>query len=282
MTENRNRDYSKYDSMTTEELEKILRLDVSAPEGDETDTELLLYVMGVLAYRRRNNGIGKTALEAWESFQQNYLSEEEKCSKDIPGYHSRQTTLPWLRRMVAAVAVIVLLVSIPVTAKAFEWEDLWEVIARWAKETFSFVSSDDAEYSEPAIVDDLEYTSLKDMLERNNRSSDMVPTWIPDGFVLETTKKDVTPVQEVYSAFYLDNQKELTIRVRSYLQGDPEKAEINEELLEIYEVADVQYYIFSNVNQIRAVWIVESYQCNISGDLSIEEIKLMIDSIGKG
>ena len=281
MSENRNRDYSKYDSMTTEELEEILRLDMSAPEGDETDTELLLYVMGVLA-NRRNNSIGKTALEAWESFQQNYLSEEEECSKDIPGYHSLQTTLPWLRRMVAAVVVIVLLVSIPITAKAFEWEDLWEVIARWAKETFSFVSSDDAEYSEPAIVDDLEYTSLKDMLERNNRSSDMVPTWIPEGYVLERIEKDATPVQEIYKAFYLDNEREVIIHVRSYLQEDPEKVEINEDLLEIYEVANVKYYIFSNVNQIRAVWVIDSYQCNISGDLSIEEIKLMIDSIGKG
>lgn len=282
MSEDRSRDYSKYDSMTTEELEEILRLDVSAPEGDETDTELLLYVMGVLANRRKNNGTGKTALEAWESFQKNYLSEEEEYSEDILEYHSRQITLLWLRRMVAAVAVIVLLVAIPVTAKALEWEDIWEVIARWAKETFSFVSSDDAEYSEPAKDDNLEYSSLQDMLERNNIPHDMVPTWIPEGYVLEKIEIDVTPLQEVYRALYLDDKKELTIRVRSYLQGDPEKAEINEELLEVYEVADVQYYIFSNVNQIRAVWIMESYQCNISGDLSIEEIKLMIDSIGKG
>ncbi len=282
MSENRNRDYSKYDSMTTEELEKILRLDVAAPEGEETDTELLLYIMGVLAYRRRNNSTGKTALEAWESFQQNYLSEEEECSEDIPGYHSRQASLPWLHRMVAAVAVIVLLVSIPITAKAFEWEDIWEVIARWAKETFSFVSSEDEEYSEPAIVDDLEYTSLQDMLERNNIPHEMVPTWIPEGYVLEKIEIDVTPLQEIYKAFYLDNENELIIHVRSYLQEDPEKTEINEDLLEIYEVANVKYYIFSNVNQIRAVWIIDSYQCNLSGDLSVEEIKLMIDSIGKG
>lgn len=282
MSENRNRDYSKYDSMSTEELEEILRLDVTAPEGEETNTELLLYVMGVLAYRRRNNSTGKTALEAWESFQQNYLSEEEECAEDIPGYHSRQTTLPWLCRMVAAVAVIVLLVSIPVTAKAFEWEDLWKVIARWAKETFSFVSSDDAEYSEPAIADDLEYTSLQDMLERNNRSSDMVPTWIPKGYVLERIEKDITPVQEIYRAFYMDGDKEFAIRVRSYLQGDPDKIEVNEELIETIVISEVQYYIFSNVDQIRVVWIVDSYQCNISGDLSVEEVKLMIDSIGKG
>lgn len=282
MSENRNRDYSKYDSMTTEELEEILRLDVSAPEVEGEDTEILLYVMEVLANRRKNNSTGKTALEAWESFQQNYLSEDEDCSKDIPGYHSRQITFPWLRRLVAAAAVIVLLIYIPVTAKAFGWEDIWKFIAQWAKETFSFVTSEDVEYSEPAIADDLEYTSLQDMLERNNRSSDMVPTWIPKGYVLERIEKDITPVQEIYRAFYMDGDKEFAIRVRSYLQGDPDKIEVDEELIETIVISEVQYYIFSNVDQIRVVWIVDSYQCNISGDLSVEEVKLMIDSIRKG
>lgn len=282
MSENRNRDYSKYDAMTTEELEELLRLDASAPEGEGSDTEILLYVMGVLVNRRNTNITGKTALEAWESFQQNYLLEAEECLEDMQAYPSRRTTVPWLRRMIAAVAVIVLVVCVPVTAKAFDWEEIWEIFARWARETFSFVSVEDAEYSEPATYDDLEYSSLQDMLERNNRPYDIVPTWIPDGFVLERIEKDITPVQEIYIAFYLDGDKELSIRVRSYLQGDPDKIEVNEELIETDVISEVQYYVFSNKDQIRAVWIIDSYQCNISGDLSIEEIKMMIDSIGKG
>lgn len=93
MSENRNRDYSKYDDMTTEELEEILRLDASAPDGEDSDTELLLYVMEVLANRRKNMNItGKTALEAWESFQQNYLDEE--CSEDVQEPKKNRTATP--------------------------------------------------------------------------------------------------------------------------------------------------------------------------------------------
>ena len=93
MSENLNRgsrDFSKYDTMETAELEEILRLDAALPEGAESDTELLLYVMGVLADRRRNNGVaGKTAFEAWESFEKNYMPGEEECEEpsEIPPHH---------------------------------------------------------------------------------------------------------------------------------------------------------------------------------------------------
>ena len=68
MSENQNRrvgNLSKYDAMTTEELEEILRLDAEAPQEQESDIEMILYIMEVLAKRKRNNGhTGKTAQEA--------------------------------------------------------------------------------------------------------------------------------------------------------------------------------------------------------------------------
>ena len=280
MSENQNRDYAKYDSLTTEELEEILRLDASAPEGTDSDTELLLYIMGVLANRRNANSTGKTAQEAWESFQRNYLGEES--SEDVQEQHHPRITALWRRRLIAAAAILVLVIGLPLTVKAFDWDEIIQRVARWANETFSFAGSEEETVTEPAIGDDLEYTSLQDMLKRNGIPHDMIPTWIPEGYILESIKNDVTPIEEVYRAYYINGDKEFRIHIRSYLQGDPEKVEINEEILEVYEASGVQHYIFSNMDQIQAVWITGSYQCNISGDLSIEEIKQMIDSIGKG
>ena len=279
MSEDRNRDYSKYDSMTTQELEEILRLDAEAPEGRESDTELLLYVMGVLADRKKNNVTGKTAQESWESFRKNYLDGEYTEEMRVPKKH--RATKPW-RRLIAAAAVILLVVCIPLSAKAFGWDELWNVFAIWTKDTFSFVSGEKTQVSDPSPDDQDVYNSLQELLYENNRDPNLVPSWIPEGFVLENLEKEATPIEEIYIAFYLNGEKQLLIRVRSYLQGDPEKAEINEDLLEIYEVSGVQYYIFSNMGQMRVVWIKGSYQCNISGDLSMEEMKQMIDSIGKG
>lgn len=279
MSENRDRDFSQYDSMTTEELEEILRLDAETPEGEESDVELLLYVMEVLANRRRNTeNTGKTALEAWESFQQHYLSDEEDCIE----YKPEKRKVFWPRRLIAAAAAIALVVCIPLTANALGWEDIWNVFARWAKETFSFVAGEDAQVSEPSPVDQDQYTSLQELLLENNIDPNIVPSWIPDGYVLEVVEKDATPMQEVYLAKYKNQEQTFIICVQSYIESDPEKIEINEDLIEFYEASNVEYYIFSNADQIRAVWTEDSYECYVSGELTIEEMKLMIDSIGKG
>ena len=280
MSENRNRNYSKYDAMPTEELEEILRLDAAFPEREDSDTELLLYVMGVLANRRSNTELTKkTALESWESFQKNYLDEEN--SEDMWGPKNK-TTAPWLRRLITAVAVIALVVCLPLSAQAFGWEDLWNIFARWAKETFSFVTEEGANVTDPDLVYNSEIASLWELLEEGEHDADIIPTWIPDGFIIDHLERDATPVQEVYRALYLYGDKTLEIRIQTYLQGDPGKVEINEELIEIYKPSDIEYYLFTNNEHMHAIWTTDSYECYIAGDLTIEEIKLMIDSIGKG
>ena len=277
MSENLNRDFSKYEAMTTEELEEILRLDAEAPEGAETDTELLLYILEVLASREDTKDItGNCAQKAWESFQQNYMPEEARRSVE------RKKPVVWMRRLVATAAVAVILISIPISTKTLTLGEVWDIFARWAKETFSFVCGEDVEVSEPSPDDEYTYSSLQEMLEEHKRDASIVPTKVLDGFNLESIKKHITPTQEVYLARYTNGARKISIRVQNYLNEDFQKVEIEENYSEIYTVSGVNYYLFENVDQCRALWIVGTYECLISGDLSIEELKLMIDSIGKG
>lgn len=284
MSENQNRgtrDFSYYDSMETDELEQILRLDADAPEGAESDTELILYVMEVLASRRNNTNItGNTAQQAWESFTQNYMPH------NIHDFNHRKehkpATAPWVRRLIATAAVIALVIVIPVSANALSWKQLWNAVATWAKETFSFISSEDTNTHTTDIESAEEFSSLQDALAKSNRDPNLVPSWMPDGFVLEKIEKDVSPIWELYRAFYLCGQKQLMIRIQSYLDRNPENLEINEELIEIYNCGGMDFYLFSNNNQLQAIWEINSYECQITGDLSIDELKQMIDSIGKG
>ena len=277
MSDNLNRDFSKYEAMETEELEEILRLDAETPAGVETDTELVLFILEVLASRRNTTNItGNTAQKAWESFEQNYMPEEPK--KRIATHKAAL----WLRRLTAAAAVVALLIVIPISTKALTLEEVWNIFARWAKETFSFVSGDDTDVSEPVVNDGLEYSSMQEMLKKYDRDYSLVPTWIPGGFILESFKRDVTPAQETYLARYINGDKKFSIRVQNYLDKDFLKVESNQDYSEIYSVGKQDYYIFNNNKQNQAIWIVGSYECTISGNLSIEEIKLMIDSIKEG
>ena len=48
------RDFSKFDEMSTEELNEILRQDSQLPDGEDSDTDAILYIMGVLINTLKN------------------------------------------------------------------------------------------------------------------------------------------------------------------------------------------------------------------------------------
>ena len=66
------------------------------------------------------------------------------------------------------------------------------------------------------------------------------------------------------------------------MEDDPSQIEQSDSLVELYEVDDIKYYIIANNEQLRAAWVVDSFECYISGPLSVEELKQMINSIEKG
>lgn len=270
-----NPDFSKYDSMSIGELEEILRADAQGPERDDSDVDEILFVMEVLAKKRRQNGIaGKTALEAYQEFQQHYLPMVEEESKP----RRKSNVIPF-RRIAAVAASLVLVFSLSITANAFSFKDVWDAVVTWAQETFCF--SMGAEVSEPKAEDELKYLSLHDALQKDHHQISL-PTWFPDQYVETDVIVSITPLQESYIGIYTYNDLTLKISVKSYLGIEPEQIEHSSELVETYTVNDVEYYIFSNYQQNRAVWLTGSYECYISGELSISELKTMIDSIEKG
>ena len=279
MSENLNRsnsDFSKYDSMSIGELEEILRADAMGSERADSDVDEILYVMEVLAKKRRQNGIaGKTALEAYQEFQQHYLPMVEEESKP-----KRKSNIIPFRRIAAVAASLVLVFSLSITANAFSFKDVWDAVVTWAQETFSF--SMGVEISEPKADSELEYQSLQDALIKHGRNANIVPSYTLSGFQLvEVTIQD-NPLQDMYLALYSDGQRSFKISAKLCLNEGFEQIEMSNNWSELYLHNDHEYYIFNNYDQIQAVWLADSFECYISGDLSIEEIKIMIDSIEKG
>lgn len=281
MSEKQNRgtdNLSKYDAMTTEELEEILRLDVQAPEEQESDTETILYIMEVLTERKRNNShTEKTALEAYESFKQNYMPEEN--NNEVPYREPVKTKngFPrWLRSLTAVAAVLVILVLGSVTAKAFGFS-IWEAVAKWTQETFHFGKWGDSDANS-----NLPYASLQEALEKGEITTLLAPRWFPDGFELVDIRVERTPIKKAYLAIYMNGEQSLRVTVQDYSDKAPVYVEQSEGLVEEYKVSGITYYLFKNNKRTQAVWIVDSFECTILGDLTIEELKIMINSIEKG
>ena len=281
MSENQNRrvgNLSKYDAMTTEELEEILRLDAQAPEEQESDTETILYVMEVLAARKRNNGhTGKTALEAYESFKQNYMPEVDniETTRNVPT-KTRIAFPRWLRSLTATAAVLAILLVGSVTTQAFGI-NIWEAVVKWTQETFHF-----GEWGDSNVTDNLPYASLREALEEGKITASLVPNWVPSGYELIDINVEYKPLQTAYKAKYTNGERVFRITVQDYLDKIPVYVEQSDGLVEEYEVAGVTYYLFENYDAVKAVWIVDSYECYISGNVTIEQLKQMIDSIVKG
>ena len=245
MSEDQNRGidkFAKYDSMATEELEEILRLDAEMPQGHESDGELLLYIMEVLAQRNRNNGhTGKTALEAYESFQQNYMPETDNNKVPVK---SKKGCPRWVRSLTAAAAVLAILLVGTVTAKAFGIS-IWRTVIQWTQETFHF-----GQWGNSDINNNLPYASLQEALEKGNTPAWLVPTYIPDGFKLTEIKLDQTPLKKIYRAKYINKEKIFKITIQHYLDSTPFYVEQSEGLVEEYTVSGVTYYLFKNNAQV--------------------------------
>lgn len=275
---------SKYDAMSTEELQQILREDASKTEGEESDTEALFYVMEVLAKRRRAKNEGKTPEEALESFKKNYWEENDSSEiENIPTVQKRNPGFRrWVSGLVAVAAMLVLIVSTSFTARAFGF-DLWDVIVKWTQETFHFgyVGQED-NASGPEHVDVTPYLKLQTMLDEHNVEAALVPTWIPEGYVEIEVETFETPKQRQFFSVFQCDEKVIKIWIADYLDTGPVQIEQSDSVVEAYEAAGVTYYIFNDNEQLRAAWLTQSYECYITGTISITELKNMIDSIGKG
>lgn len=280
MSEKECRDFSQYNFMATEELEQILRMDVES--GDESDTELILYVMEVLAERKKNSSTQEiTAQQAWESFQANYLPAAKQAALTPVPKKAKASTQTWFRRMIASAAVIAVLIFLPVATNAFRWEEVWNAVATWAKDTFSFSDDNPSEGNIPSPSNTRQYTSLQQALQYSDEQANIVPSWLPAGYALKEIVIGQSPQKNSYDAFYSNGEKDLYISVQAF-SISPEKVEVGDDPVEVYTINGIAYYIFENVDQIQIIWYIDSYECRISCELTIDEIKMMIDSIGKG
>lgn len=276
----RQRDFSRYDEMDEEQLRQILREDASKPEGEESDMELLLYIMEVLAGRRKERNQQRDPEAALVSFRENYCTDKENSliSEDVPAVRKRG----WKRGLIAVAAMLVLVIGCLMTVDALGM-NVWETIAKWTQETFHFGSAGQVEETnEPSPHYENPCASLQEALDKRNVTVCVAPTWMPEGYVESDIRVTESPMQMLFRVNYECGSNIISVRIANYLTDSPAQIEQSDSLVEIYTSEGVNYYIFNNYDQAKVVWIIESYECCISGPVSVSEIKQIIDSIGKG
>ena len=277
MSELNNRaEFSHYDSMTTEELQESLRKHAHGELETEPDTDELYYIMEVLARRREeeNPQAFRSDEEALAEFRKHYMPKEKKAAKVIK-FPSRA-----LKAVAAVLAVVIIFaVGTSITAKAFHI-DIWSRFANWTKEIFQFTDlPQGTKPGNPEKEYNAELKSLQDALDKKNITQELIPTWLPDGYVNKDLQILETPRVRNINATYAKNDETLIIKIRQTIGVQAPQTEKNDDFLELYVVDGVEYYIFSNTETLQAAWSIGEFECIIGGKITLEEMKKMIDSI---
>ena len=269
---------SRYDSMSTEELQEILRKHTHGELETEPDTQDLFEIMEVLSKRRQeeNPQAFRSDEEAFTEFKQFYMPKEKNVSVQPKKFRFPTRLL----RTVAAVLAIVLALTVgmTVTANAFRF-DLWGKIASWTKEIFHFSDVSGPDVTEPEEDYPVEYEQLRAALAEYRIEENIVPTWLPNGYKHKDIMVTASPKMRSIRAVYENNNAELIISIRQTIGVPAHQVEKTEDLLEIYTSDSIDYYIFSNTDTLQVVWSFEEFECKIIGEITIEEMKAMIDSI---
>ena len=272
-----------WDQLSTEQLEDILRADIASP--NQTNDETVFHILEVLEKREKENPSGRLpdTDQAWQEFQKYYnipegegeslypiRNNQEKRSASVPT-KTRSVFRP--RKILVVAAVLILMFGGMLTAQA-AGVDVFGAIGRWTEETFHF-----------DIVQDNDRTSLfQETATQAKIPQDFVPTWVPDGFEgaepqVDTVENYMTSIICVYS----NQEKTYSVDIeRYYNKADIETLVIEKDDTNVcsYESNGKTFYIMSDMEYLTATWTDGTFVETISGQLSMDEIKTIIDSIG--
>lgn len=280
---------TRYDDYTVDELKTMLQRYFLYADLDDAAVDEMEAILAALRKKAPFPHTHSTA-EKWAEFQTEHAEElaslgirkdentEEVVEKkpetgasEVRGVQEskvmRHRSRSFLRVGLIAAAVVVLMVLITVTVGALGF-NLWGWVPKWSDEDVRFVSED----TEKPYV---EY--IPDILKRLGITEPLYPTWLPEDMVW-------TEAQVFEEPFFLNekfqgNDRRLIITIYPVTDLVTSVYQKENDQATEYVAGDILHYIFNNTNEIVAVWNTENYTTLITGNISLEEMKKIIDSV---
>lgn len=186
--------------------------------------------------------------------------------------------------------------------------NIFEKLAKWTADAFSFNQNADTQNDNagtvinPTFRGELGdksgiimteyptqqfdgYTSFHEVLKEQDTSAVMIPTYIPSDFQLCNVTKIESEIKVEYTARYtsISEEKVLLIILSVYHEPvDGVSLQKDNNPIEIYNANGTDFYIMSNLERMSATAFSGNVEIIISGDITTEVLKQMIDSANKG
>lgn len=270
---------------STAELEELLALEATDLDAVGENAEYISTILEVIAERESTPEQDEAMTEkAWEHFQEYYeLRKQEQLQTDkdeeAPRDHRRKTEYrqqpPGGARVLRYVLIAAVLTAL-LGSTVFGWNLFWTV-ARWTEETFCFLAGREPEDPEQGVMHALRWTV------EDKTDTPAVPKWAPEGteangWPSENSRTDRFIVRAAYAV----GTREFSVQITVH-DAPPESYDVlyqkNAALEEAYSSGGIIHYIMSNTETISAMWTNNCVEGYIQGELTVEELRQMIDSI---
>ena len=270
-----------WEEMTTQELEDLLWRDFAADQEGFLDPADILAMTEVINSREEDTPTDADVQAAWETFRARIREEEPTPTESIP--EEAPAAVPFAKperkkpgrkklRWAVVAAAVVCLLAVPALGG-----DGVENLVQWTEQHFSFLPQNNLPQECPGAVT---YAEVQETVAQLTIQS-VLPTWYPEGTMLEEMEiNDLLNGTSVDVLFSLgEDVFSLSISVYDTKQEGTAQYEKNEGYVEPYYVNHVPHYIMENMGRRTAAWQNGNTENAIQGDLTVEELKQMIDSI---
>jgi len=288
------RKYDFLEQLSMEDLEYLLRLGSDSVETEE----FLDAVTEVIIAKEQEHPTGRLTSvdDAWHEFQTLYNTAEKKnailraeavpttdCQNTPPPDNraSSRTSYSW-RRLGRSVAIVTmtaaLIFSLMIGVQAVGF-DVFGTLARWTESTFHHVPVPRSH----EINIGLENTP-NGSIDVQRILGTYAPTWLPEGAMPTSSnlREDEFGASTQVS-FILADDRRFFIQLDQYIDCD----DIGDRVFESDAIIQEEYlshskiwHIISNEDYLMATWSDSFTMQSVFGELSIEDIKSIVDSIG--
>ncbi len=284
----------KYDDYSVEELRAELQRYFLYSDLDDEAVDEMEQILAVLREKAPFHH-PHTTEEMWSEFRSEHaeefaelgirknedakevIDEEpkadviEKQSRTKPAVAHSRRGRRFLRAAMVAAAMVVFIIAATVTASAMGY-NLWGWLPKWDSELLSFESE-----SPQADADNSDLPSIPLILASLGIDDPLYPTWLPEDMERKEIKFNEDPLFLFESFQGNDRYLSITISPAGNFGTAVYQKEAKNPIE--YTKCNMVHYLFPNTNEIIAAWSTEDYTVTIAGNISVDEMERIIDSI---
>ncbi|MCL1816389.1 MAG: DUF4367 domain-containing protein [Clostridiales bacterium] len=245
-------------------------------EDDDFDEALVEDYLAVLQEKAPIDTECFDAKDSYRRFKEKYAYEYEAAFSPKPMPRKIKRHFRAAGTIAAAACLIFILLLVPKDAYGNSFLDR---IINWGEEVLSIRRLPPGGHMILPADSESEYRSISEALEKNGIPSNNCPTWIPAGFSLTEVFTTNSKSSKNFLAVFQNNDKMIQFIVQYDLSQSVVSLFEKDSATSIYLSKGREYYIMTNVGIPKAIWIDDYATYQISGDISVEDLQLIIDSI---